>query len=100
MGPTRQLDPHVIETKQSSGAAWHCAATARRRRASPAVTPSLRDLRDLAHRLSYSVGPLVGATHGGGAHGGSAERDDGATPVKTTAKQAQALTSFYGLSRT
>ena len=35
------------------------------------------DLRDLAHRLSYLVGPLVGATHGGGTHGGAVARDDG-----------------------
>ena len=41
------------------------------------MTPSLRDLRDLANLLSHSVGPLVGATHGGGTHGGAVARDDG-----------------------
>ena len=66
----------------------------------PAVTSSLHDLRDLAHRLSYSVGPLVGASDYDGDHGRVVVRDDGATPVEATAKQAQALTSFYGLSRT
>ena len=95
MGPTRQLDPHVIETKLSSGAAWHCAATARQRRASPAVTPSLRDLRDLAHRLSYSVGPLVGATHGGDAHGGTAERVDSEALELAMTARSRVTTSFY-----
>ena len=52
---------------------------------SPAVTSSPRDLRDLAHRLSYSVGPLVEAMHGGGAHGGAVARDDGATLVEAMA---------------
>ena len=61
---------------------------------SPAVTSSPRDLRDLAHRLSYSVGPLVGAMHGGGAHGRAVARDDGGTPVVTTTAPTKAWTSI------
>ena len=48
------------------------------------MTSSLRDLRDLANLLSHSVGPLVGATHGGDAHGGTAGLDYGGTPMGAT----------------
>ena len=67
---------------------------------SPAMTSTRDDPRDLAHLLSYLVGPLVSASDDGGDHGGSEERDGGATPVETTAKKSQAQTSFYGLRRT
>ena len=83
--------------KQSSGAARHCAATARRRRASPAMTSTLHDPRDLAHPLSYLVGPLASANYDGGGHGGSARRDHGGTPVEATVKHKRARTSFPGL---
>ena len=43
------------------------------------MTPTPRDLRDLAHRLVYLVGPLVGASDDDGDHGGMEERDGGAT---------------------
>ena len=81
------------------------AESTRERRSSPtaglpAVTSSLHDLRDLAHRVSYSVGPLVGASDYGGDHGGAVARDDGATLVEAMVKQARALMSFYGLRRT
>ena len=42
---------------------------------------------------------MIDAKGDGVGHGGTAERDDGATPVEATAKQAQALMSFYGLRR-
>ena len=84
MGPTRQLDPHVIETKQSSGAAWHCAAAARRWRASPAMTSMLRDLRDLAKLLSHLAGLIIDSRADGGDHGGTAGLDHGGTPVWAT----------------
>ena len=81
------------------------AESTRERRSSPtaglpAVTSSLHDLRDLARRLSYSVGPLVGASDYGGDHGRAVAWDDDATLVEATAKQARALTSFYGPRRT
>ena len=44
---------------------------ARPRRASPAMTSTLHDPRDLADRLSYLVGPLAGANYDDGGHGGS-----------------------------
>ena len=55
------------------------------------MTPSLRDLRDLANLLSHSVGPLVGATHGGGAHGGAVVLADGAMPMEAMAKPSDVL---------
>ena len=67
---------------------------------SPAVTSSPRDLRDLAHRLSYSVGPLVWAMHGGGAHGGAVALDDGATPVEAMTTQTNATPSVTELRQT
>ena len=70
--------PHTsVIQKQSSGAARWLRGQGSMAASSPTVTSSPRDLRDLAHRLSYSVGPLVGATHGGGAHGGAVRRDNG-----------------------
>jgi len=80
-----QGTPHVIDSKQSSGPAWHCAAAARRRRASPAVTSSLHDLRDLAKRLSHLAGPIVDGKDDGGGNGGAAGLDHGKTPVEATA---------------
>ena len=97
MGPTRQLDPHVIETKQSSGAAWHCAATARRRRASPAVTSSLDLLLDLARLMSQMAGPIADSRDGGGGNGGAAGLDHGGTPVEAMVTQINAWTSISGL---
>ena len=85
MGPGGQGTPHVIDSKQSSGAAWHCAAAAHRRRASPAMTSMLRDLRDLAKLLSHLAGRIVDPRADGGDHGGMAGREIGGTPVTTPA---------------
>ena len=60
----------------------------------PAVTSSQHDLRDLAHRLSYVGGLLVGASNYGGGYGGTAGRNDGSTLEEATVKQAQARTSI------
>jgi len=62
----------------------------------PAVTSSHNDLRDLAHRLSYVGGLLVGAS----GYGGTVGRNDGGTSEEATAKQAQAWTSIYYRRRT
>ena len=80
-----------VRHEQSSGAARHYAATARRQRASLAMTSTLHDTRDLAHPLRYLVGPLTGANYDGGGHGGSEEQDGGATPVEATVKSSDAL---------
>ena len=90
MGPAGQGTPRVGDTEQSSGAArcWRGQSSPTARL--PAVTSTRDDPRDLAHLLSYLVGPLVGASDDGGDHGGSEERDGGATPVETTTKKSQA----------
>ena len=41
------------------------------------------DPRDLAHRLSYLVGPLAGTNDDGGGHGGVADVVYGNTPAMT-----------------
>ena len=92
--------PHMsVIQKQSSGTARRLRGQGSMAASSPAVTSSPRDLRDLAHRLSYSVGPLVGATHGGGAHGGTAELDNGGTLMGTTVAQTNAAPSITELRR-
>ena len=93
MGPAGQGTPHVIDSKQSSGAAWHCAAAARRRRASPAVRSTLRDLCDLANLLSHMAGRIVDPRADGGDHGGMAGQEIGGTPVTTPAAQPKMRTS-------
>ena len=60
----------------------------------PVVT-SHGDLCDLAHRLSYVGGLLVGASDYGSDYGGTAERNDGGMSEEATTKQAQARTSIY-----
>ena len=97
MGPTGHRTPRVIDPKQGSYAARQLRGQGSMAVSSPAVTSSPRDLRDLAHRLSYSVGPLVGAMHGGGAHGGAVVRDDGETPVEATVAQTNATPSITEL---
>ena len=97
MGPVSQGTPHVIETKTEPAALLDWRGQSSTAVSSPAVTSSPRDLRDLAHRLSYSVGLLVGAMHGGGAHGRAVALDDGATPVEATAAPTNAMPSIYGL---
>ena len=95
MGPAGRGTPRVSDTEQSSGAAGHCAAAARRRRALPAVTSSLHDLRDLAKRLSHLAGPIADPRADGGDHGGAAGLDHGGTPVWATVVQINAWTSIY-----
>ena len=92
--------PHMpVSHEQSSGAAWHCAAMARQRRASPAMTSTLHDPRDLAHLLSHLAEPIDGAKYGGGVHGGTAELDNGGTPVGATVARSNATPSITELRR-
>ena len=65
-----------------------------------AVTSSHDDLRDLAHRLSYVGGLLIGASGYGGDYGGTAGRNDGGSSEEATANQAQARTSIYSPKQT
>ena len=65
-----------------------------------AVTSSHDDLRDLAHRLSYVGGLLVGASGYGDANGGVEVRVDGETPVEATATQSNTTPSIIELQRT
>ena len=67
VGPAGQGTPHVSDTEQSSGAAGHCVAAARRRRASPVVRSSGYDLRDQANLLSHLAGPIADPRADGGA---------------------------------
>ena len=94
MGPAGQRTPRVIDPKQGSYAARRWRGQSSTAASSPAVTSSPRDLRDLAHRLSYTVEPLVGVSNGGGAHGGTEVRADGETPVEATAAPTKAWTSI------
>ena len=64
---------------------------------SPAVTSSPDVLLDFAHTTIYLVGLLVGASNGGGAHGGAVARDDGETPVEATVTQTNATSSITEL---
>ena len=57
----------------------------------PAVTSSPGVLLDLVHTSIYLVGLLVGASNGGGAHGGAVVLADGAMPVEATAKPSDVL---------
>ena len=65
----------------------------------PVVT-SHGDLCDLAHRLSYVGGLLVGASGYGDVNGGVEVRVDGETPVEATATQSNATPSITELRRT
>ena len=89
-------DPHVSETRTEQAALryWHGQSSPTAN--SPAVTSSRWDQLDLAHLLHYLVGPSAD----GGGHGGMARRDDGGTPVTTSAAQSNARTSIYELRET
>ena len=92
--------PHMpVSHEQSSGAARHCAATARRRRASPAMTSTLHDPHYFPELVTYLTEPIDGAKYGGGVHGGTAELDNGGTPVGATVARSNATPSITELRR-
>ena len=91
MGPAGQGTPHVIETKIGPAALLYWHGQNSTAVSSPAVTSSPDVLLDFAHTTIYLVGLLVGASNGGGAHGGAVVLDDGATPVEATARSSDAL---------
>ena len=100
MGPVGQRTPHVIETRTEQAALLYWRSQSSPTANLPAVTSSHGDLLDLAHTLHYSVGPLVGASNGGGGHGGAEVRDDGETSVEATATRSNATPSITELWRT
>ena len=66
----------------------------------PAVTSSHGDLCDLAHRLSYVGGLLIGASGYGDVNGRVEVRVDGETPVEATVTQSNATPSITELWQT
>ena len=86
-----------VRHEQSSGAVrwWRGQSSPTARL--PAVTSSRYDLLDLAHRLHHLAGRIVDASDDGDGHGDSARRDDGGTPVMTSAASTKAQTSIAGL---
>ena len=100
MGPVGQRTQASVRQEQSRYAALRWRGQSSPMVNSPAVTSSLRDLLNLAHLLHYLVGPLVGASNGGGGHGGAEVRDDGEMPVEATATQSNATPSITELRRT
>ena len=100
MGPVSQGTPHIIDSKQGSYAALRWRGQSSPTANLPVVTSSPGDLLDLAHLLHYWVGLLVGASNGGGGHGGAEVRVDGETPVEATMTQSSATPSITELRRT
>ena len=93
MGPTRQLDPHVIETETEPAALTYGRGQSSSTARLPAVRSSRRDLRDLAHLLNHLAGPIVDADDDGSGYGGSARQDNGGMPEEAAATRPRARTS-------
>ena len=100
MGPTRQLDPHVIETETEPAALLYRRGQKSTATSSPAGTSSPDFLLDLAHLMSQMAGPIVDSRDDDGGHGGAAGLDYGGTPVEAMARHKGARTSFPKLRRT
>ena len=94
MGPVGQGTPHVIEMKIEPAALLYWRGQSSSTANLPAVTSSPDVLLNLAHTMLYLVELLVGASIGGGGHGGAEVRDDGETPVEATAAPTKAWTSI------
>ena len=100
MGPAGQGTPHVIETKTGPAVLLYWHGQNSTALSSPAMTSSPDVLLDFAHTTIYLVGLLVGASNGGGAHGGAVALDDGEAPVEATATRSNATPSITELRRT
>ena len=100
MGPAGQLTPPVIETETEPTALLYGRGQSSPTANLPAVTSSRRDLRDLAHLLHHLAGLIVDGKDDGGGNGRAARRDDGDTPVTTSAAQPNVRTSIYEHWRT
>ena len=86
MGPTRQLDPHVIETETEPAAPLYGRGQSSSMARLPAVRSSRRDLHDLANLLSHLAGSIVDGNDDGSGYGGAAGLDHSGTPVEAMAK--------------
>ena len=100
MGPAGQGTPHVIETKTGPAALLYWRGQNSPTANLPVVTSSPDVLLDFVHTMLYLVGLLVGASNGGGAHGGAVALDDGEAPVEATATRSNATPSITELRRT
>ena len=95
-GTREQLTPHVNETRTEQAALLDAAlpksidGELHRRRHLYYCDPC-----DLAHRLSYLVGPLAGANDDGGGHGGVADMVYGDTPAMTARILSRDTLSCY-----
>ena len=97
-GGTREpVTPHVSETRTEQATLRYWRGQSSPTARLPAVTSTRGNPSDLEHLLSYLVGPLIGTSDDGSDHGGTEERDGGATPVETTATQPNVRTSIYVL---
>ena len=100
MGPTRQLDPHVIETEIELAVPLYGRGQSSSTARLPAVTSSPNFLLDLAHLMSQLASPIVDSRDDDGGHGGAAGLDYGGTPVEATAKRKRVRMSIPGLRQT
>ena len=100
MGPTRQLDPHVIETETEPAAPLYGRGQSSSTMRLPVVTSSPNFLLDLAHLMSQLADPIVDSRDDGGGYGGAAGLDYGGTPVEAMARHKGAWMSIPELRRT
>ena len=63
------------------------------------MAPTLEHPHDIAHKLSYLVGPIAGANDDGGDHGGTAVWFDGEAPGPTEAARSRVTLRLYILRR-
>ena len=94
MGPVGQRTPHVIETRTEQAALLYWRGQSSPTANLLVVTSSHDDLCDLAHRLSYVGGLLVGASGYDDVNGGVEVQVDGETPVEATVTQSNATPSI------
>ena len=94
MGPTRQLDPHVIETETEPAALTYGRGQSSSTARLPVVRSSWYDLLDEAHRLHYLPGPIIDASDDGGGHGRAVALNDGEVPVEATVAPTKAWKSI------
>ena len=65
----------------------------------PAVTSSRHDPHYFPDLVTYLTEPIDGAKYGGGIHGGTAELDNGGTPMGATVARTNATPSITELRR-
>ena len=63
------------------------------------MTSTLHDPHYFLELVTYLTEPIDGAKYGGGVHGGTAELDNGSTPVGATVARSNAMPSITELRR-